>query len=256
MADDKSTASPLGSHAKRGPEHPIARTALDRSREASGTQATYVDGLARQCVGLVQTLAMHSIDPSKSDAFEAVKVAVFALLGKRGSDLPPLDCLTRLHSILHGGSVKGKRDRDDLPESDIRTLRELVLNELVKAQIDPRDQGEGMGHYFALPDDLRPDLRRPVDFRQIGTHTLCSEIRRRLGSEYAALSPQKCEAVLRGLQKSHAGRRSVNGVVADIILAARAYGCSDRASVLRAVYRAVKGRNKSLRNQRPKRKKR
>jgi hypothetical protein len=166
---------------------------------------------ARLVVEHAHTLALLTGDPSRRDAFEAIKCAVLAMLGDR--ERLPVDALTRLRAIV----LRGSAPPDNA--AGMRTLVELVERRACWV----REYGEAGVRNEAA------GLRRDVQSA--------------LGRPFAGLTNAHCAAALRALLLKHgSGKRTTRGAAADLAIAVRAWGCkaTRRNNVLREIDKAIK----------------
>lgn len=197
------------------PATPIVPLEADLQLEPAAVPPAWMEH-ARQVIGHAQALSFLTEDPSRREAFEAIKCAVLAMLGER--ERLPIDALTKLHAtVRHGSAPTNKR-------SDLRTVVDLVGRRAHWVE----EYGE-----MGVREEAAP---------------LLEDLRRVLAHSFDNLTRERCADALAGLGRSHGhGKRSVNGVAADLIIAAGAWGwtADRRAELLTEIGRAVSDANPS-----------
>lgn len=143
-------------------------------------------------------VALHSDDPAADAAVLSIRVALLAMMGKRSSDLPPLDCLSELRAVL----VHGERAREPGGDADLRKLHALVQDRVPYL------------NRFGLQQGAREEAK-----------LLLSSIQRAFGEAFADLTEDACYETLRSYsRKRKFGRLTTVGMAAKIALQARAWG--------------------------------
>lgn len=171
----------------------------ERRRRASAARQT-LDCDAHVCRALqhAHMAAILSEDPCKKTAFEAAKIALLSLTGKRGADLPPLDFLEEHRRGLLGEAPPRSAEAEVLPAAVVRKLGEIVERYAFT--------GAGYrapGRANAIGRLLRRDM---VDY---------------LGAAWERLDEATCASALRSwVRRTEPGRLTTAGVIRELARAA------------------------------------
>lgn len=187
-------------------EHPWLLTTGVEPNEQETPAVPLAMRYAAQALRHAKAVATLSQDPTAGDALEVIKVALLGMVGKRGRDLPPLDCLASLSTALKGGRKA---------ESDAATLR--LLYELIDVRVR-RIYPDGKSHQNRTPQAHARMLNNE-------SQSLARDIVGHLGSKWAGATEDRCRDWLarwarrgaRGSSKKPS-KLTTSGVIREIVL--------------------------------------